>query len=330
MARTPEEEQRRRWRRGLLKGLLIGGAAVGLPAAINALVARRARDLPVPRWGPGHRYGWHRGEVAFQELGEGSPVVLLHSFGPGHGAREWSRVAELLARAYRVFVPDYPGWGESDKPDLRYSAELYIEFLSDFLTEVVGEAAVLVGAGISGAYAVALAVESPQRVRALGLVVPVGVDLRGESPELKDALVHRLLRFPILGTSALNLFASRRGLARYLEREVYADPRRVETALVDAYYRYSHLPGAHTSLAAYLAGYLYHPVRSLLPRVTVPVWIAWGRSAVSPSVESADLWLSKLPGADLEVLNGCAVLPHAEAPEPFFRSLDGFLKGLES
>jgi pimeloyl-ACP methyl ester carboxylesterase len=37
------------------------------------------------------------------------------------GAEDWSRVAPLLARQYRVIVPDCRGHGQSTNPDLSYS-----------------------------------------------------------------------------------------------------------------------------------------------------------------------------------------------------------------
>ncbi len=122
-----------------------------------------------------------------------------------------------------------------------------------------------------------------------------------------------------------NLFTSRAGLANYLRRDVFAAPEMVDDAAIDEHYRTSHLPGAHTALAAYLTGYLNHGVRNVLPRVTQRTWIAWGRHAVSPAVESGDLWLRGLPNAELDVLEACGALPHAESPAELCRKLDHFL-----
>lgn len=307
----------------------MGGAAIGVPALLNAFVSRRARRLPAARWGSGDRYAWKAGDVQFQRLGEGPAIVLVHSFGPGHAGTEWRRVAELLAAEHEVLVPDLLGWGASEKSAKRYDGELYIELLGDFLKDVVGQPAVLVAAGLPSAYAVQVAVDQPEEVRALGLVVPTGLDLHGDEPDLKDAVVHRLLRLPILGTSALNVYTSRSAISNYLRREVYASPAIVDDALVEEHYRRAHLPGAHAALAAYLAGYLNHGVRDLLARLDVPVWIAWGRRALSPAVETADLWLRHLDGAQLEVLESCGVLPHAESPDELCRKLERFLTVLD-
>jgi len=312
----------------LFRGLLMGGAAIGVPALINTLVSKRAGKLATPAWGRGETYRWKHGKIRYQRLGEGPPVLLLHSFGFGHSAEEWRRCAELLAGRQRVFAPDLLGWGRSDKPPETYDGELYIELVGDFLKRVVKDPPVVVAAGLTAAYAVQLAIDQPELLRALALVVPSGVELHGDEPDFKDAMVHRLLRLPVLGTSALNVYTSRSAIASYLRREIYARPERVDDALVDLHYRISHQNGAHGALAAYLSGYLNHSVREVLDRVDVPVWIGWGRQAATPPVESADLWLRQLAGAELEVFEDSGALPHAESPEAFARQLERFLDEL--
>ena len=327
-AQTSQQEQKRRRRKRLLRGLLIGGAAVGIPALANAIIARRVRRLPAAGWGTAHRYAWSLGEIRFQLLGEGEPLVLLHSFGPGHSGEEWRQAAEILARRHAVYVPDLLGWGRSDKPRMDYDGELYIRLVLDFLEDVVRRPAALVGAGLSAAYGVQLAADHPELVRALGLVVPGGLDVHGDEPDVKDALVYRMLRLPVLGTSALNLYTSRAGLGHYLRREAFAAADRVDASAIDNHYHFSHQPGAHGALAAYLSGYLNHRAGRALARLKLSPWLAWGRHATSPPVESADLWLHQLSAAELEVFEDSANLPHLEQPEPFCRKLDGFLSAL--
>ncbi len=327
VAQTAEEDQRSRRRKRLVKGLLVGGAAIGIPALANLLVSRRLRRLPPPRWGRLRRYAWRHGEIAFQRLGQGPPLLLLHSFGPGHGSDEWRTVAETLSASHQVFAPDLLGWGRSEKPQRTYDGEFYLQQILDFLHDVIGERAVIVAAGLSAAYATQIAVDQPERVKALGLVVPLGIEVHGDEPDVKDALVHRLLRLPILGTSALNLFTSRSGIAHHLRNDVFAGPERVDAEAVDRHYLASHQPGAHASLAAYLAGYLNHGVEELLPRLSVPLWLAWGRSAAAPRIETADLWLRHID-AELQVFEGSGNQPHAEEPAAFARRLASFLKKL--
>jgi pimeloyl-ACP methyl ester carboxylesterase len=281
--------------------------------------------MPPPRWGRTQRYAWRLGEVVFQRLGEGPPLLLLHSFGPGHDNEQWREAAEILAHEHQVYAPDLLGWGRSEKPSLTYDGELYIQLIDDFLHDVVGARAAIVATGLPAAYALQIAVDVPERVRALALVVPLGLEAHGDEPDLKDALVHRLLRLPVLGASALNLYTSRSGLSHHLRSEVFAAPERADAAVVERLYVSSHQPGAQASLAAYLAGYLNHGVEDLLARVDVPTWLAWGRRAASPPVETADLWLRHL-AAELVVFDGSGSQPHAEQPQAFCRALVEFLR----
>ncbi len=329
MARNSQEEQKRRRRKLLVRGLLLGGAAVGVPALANALIAKRSKRLASAGWGRAHKYAWKLGEISFQRVGEGPALVLLHSFGPGHDSEEWRQIAELLSNDYQVFALDLLGWGRSDKPKLQYDDELYIQLIDDFIEDVVRERVVAVAAGLAGAYATQVAVDHPDVIRGVALAVPSGVNIYGDEPDLKDAFVHRALRTPILGTSALNLYTSQTAIARYLKRDVFAAPDRVDAGLIEQHYHSSHQPGSHTALAAYLSGYLNHRVEEALGRLDCPIWIGWGREAKNPPVETADLWLRHAASSiELEVFEGSGNLPHVEVASEFAERLQTFLANL--
>lgn len=319
----PERSRRRPNR--LLQGLLLGGAAVGIPALANALVARRTRPLSNPAWGRAHRYAWKGGEISFQQLGDGDPVLLLHSLGPGHDAEQWRAAGELLARKRLVFAVDLLGWGRSEKPRVDYDSGLYIDLIADFLEAVVDGPCHVVAVGASAAYAVQVAIEHPDRIRSLGLVVPQGVGFEAGAAGGRRDLYHRLLRLPVVGTSLLNLYTSQPALQQQLRREASAAGEPVDTERIDHLYRSSHQPGARGALAALLSGRLAHRIDRLLAELQQPVWLCWGRHAADTPVETADLWLQRLPNAQLEVLEETGALPHSEAPDRFTKQLETFL-----
>lgn len=319
----------------LAKGLLLAGAAVGAPALISEVIRRRAELPQAPRWGRAHRFAGALGEVVFQELGGGAPpLVLLHSLGPGYDANQWRTAAEILATRHTVYAPDLPGWGRSEPPVGGHRAETCVAMIQDFLRGVVREPAVLVAAGISAAYAVRVAAESPGRVLALVLVTPLGLPTDGGAAAdgAGPAFLRRLLRVPVLRSTVLDLLTSRSALTHHLRKEVYAAPERVDAALLDHHYRASHAPRARASLAAYLRGDLGLDLGSDgngLERVDVPVLLAWGGSAVSSPVENADFWLRGLPDAGLEVFQGSGELPHVESSAIFCRALERFLDEID-
>jgi pimeloyl-ACP methyl ester carboxylesterase len=315
----------RRGRR-LAKALLLAGAAIGVPLAAAALLRRRAKPPSPPGWGRAHRYSGRSGrEVVFQELGSGPPVLLLHAFGPGFDSDQWRGAAEILSADHSVYVPDLPGWGRT--PGVRHRPRLYLDLIGDFLAGVVREEAVVLAAGLVAAYAVQIAIEHPGRVRALGLICPLGLGRDGDGTGGRS-VVARLAGLPLAGAIVLDVLTARTALEHHLRSQVYAAPERVDAALLERHYRTSHTPAARRALAAYLRGNLWLDVSGGVSRLRTPVWLAWGRQSKAPPVEAADLWLRRLPQAELDVFEGAGSLPHAEAPALFCRALARFLEKL--
>jgi len=103
------------------------------------------------------------GELAYQEAGQGHPLVFLHGSGPG--ATGWSNFApniEPLSKKFRVLAVDMPGWGGSYpvKAEDRNHPAVAAEFL-----DALGiDKAAFVGNSMGGATTIRFAVEYPDRI----------------------------------------------------------------------------------------------------------------------------------------------------------------------
>ena len=67
-------------------------------------------------------------------------------------------------KSLQVFAPTFPGYGRSEKPAVSYSAELWRDFLRDFVLEVVNRPVVLAGNSIGGYIGASLAADYPDLV----------------------------------------------------------------------------------------------------------------------------------------------------------------------
>lgn len=65
----------------------------------------------------------------------------------------------------QVYAPTLPGFGRSEKPALAYSQTLWLDFLREFVTEVVRRPVIVVGNSIGGFLAASLAAASPAIVK---------------------------------------------------------------------------------------------------------------------------------------------------------------------
>ncbi len=96
-------------------------------------------------------------------------VILLHGSTPT--AHDRDALAEALAKDFRVIVPDLPGFGASDGPDLPdYSPPTYAFELDEFMSGLQLARAHFVAFGIGGTIALELADALPARVQSLTLL----------------------------------------------------------------------------------------------------------------------------------------------------------------
>lgn len=117
------------------------------------------------------------GEVYFNDIGEGHPLVLLHGSGPG--ATGWSNFSENmkeLGERFRCIAPEMPGWGRScgsTFEDRRHDVTA-IELL-----DALGiEKATFIGNSMGGATSVRVAARYPDRVSHLVTMGAGGPDVK--------------------------------------------------------------------------------------------------------------------------------------------------------
>jgi pimeloyl-ACP methyl ester carboxylesterase len=114
-------------------------------------------------------------KVAYTDLGQGEPVILLH------GIPTWSylyhEVIPLLAPEVRVLAPDFLGHGHSDRRD-RFDRSLRAQtrMILAFMDALGLERATIVGHDTGGGVALIMGIEHPERVERLVLSNVVAYD----------------------------------------------------------------------------------------------------------------------------------------------------------
>jgi 3-oxoadipate enol-lactonase len=105
-------------------------------------------------------------DLWYDQTGEGSPILLIHE--GVVDSRLWDPVLPLLADRHRVIRYDQRGFGRSPAHDGPYSL---VEDLTSVLDAAGVEQAALVGASRGGGIALGTALDRPERVSALVIVV---------------------------------------------------------------------------------------------------------------------------------------------------------------
>jgi pimeloyl-ACP methyl ester carboxylesterase len=206
------------------------------------------------------------------------PLVLLHSVNAAPSVFEMKPLFEHYRAERRVFAPDLPGFGFSDRSNRPYSPALYAEAIVSFLTDVVKEPADVVAFSLSSEFAARACLDAPERFHTLALLSPTGFSNRRLPTGGVGKGLHRFFTLPGLGQGLYGLLTKRAGI-RYFMRQSYVGEPPEE--LIDYAYATSHQPGAMHAPYRFLSGQLFtgKAVETLYGKLELPVLVIYDRDA---------------------------------------------------
>jgi len=246
-------------------------------------------------------------EIELFEGGQGDPVLFLHS---GQGLTAGDPFLALLAEERRVIAPSHPGFGKSSLPDWIDSvddmAHIYLE-----LMDRLGLAKVdLIGASIGGWIAAEIATKTPERIRRLVMIGPVGVKTGSpdklDIPEMFGAPQDKLAKLLFHDPEKF-----RPDLKNMSDEALATMARNRETLALIAWEPYFHNP----------------KLRHRLHRVTAPALFVRGESDGLISAQYLQSYAGLLPNARIETVAKAGHAPQLEQPQALRDLVTGFLKG---
>jgi pimeloyl-ACP methyl ester carboxylesterase len=145
----------------------------------------------------------------YVDEGEGLPVLFIH--GNPTSSYLWRNVLPAASRRARALAIDLMGHGRSDKPDVAYDFEDHYEVLRRFVEELALTDLTLVLHDWGGPLGFRLALEQPERIRAIAAMETFPWRLSWQTLPLFARLAFRAFRTPGLGRLLLermNLFVN--------------------------------------------------------------------------------------------------------------------------
>jgi pimeloyl-ACP methyl ester carboxylesterase len=235
--------------------------------------------------------------IRYMEGGEGTPLVHLH----GAGGLRLTRGHELLARQFRVIAFEMPGFGPSPE-NLRTKTMPELATTMGMAIDALGlDAFNLMGTSFGGKTALWLALQRPERVRALVLEAPAAMRQPGaQSPT---------------------------GTPEEIARRLYAHPERLgNIPMPDPATRAKTQP-----LVQRLRGPDRDPeLESRLPGLAVPTLVLFGTldQVISPAM--GRLYKDLIPGCHLVFVYDAAHAISTDRPEAFTEVVGDFLERHEA
>lgn len=259
-------------------------------------------------------------KIHYHDVGEGEPVLLFHGGGPGaSGVSNYRKNIGELAQKFRVIIPDFPGFGQSENkiaPGAFFKAlaETFIHFI-----EALGiSKAHLVGNSMGGATALKLAVLRPDLVGRLVLMGPAGTGtLFSTMPT--EGLIRMFNYYEGDGPTVEKL-------KRVIDLLVF-DPSTITPALIEERFQASIRPDvvANPPLRGRGAAPEDELWRDRLGALTQDVLIVWGREDRVTPLDGALHPLKFIPNARLHVFPKCGHWAQWEKAPEFNKLLLDFL-----
>lgn len=249
--------------------------------------------------------------------------VFVHGFA-SHG-RSFVPLLETLGERSPAIAYDRPGFGLSERPQGGWDRNPYghaaqVDQVLTALDRLGAQRAVLVGSSAGGGITLRTALEHPARVAGLVLLAP---DVSGAgAPSWNRPLLHTP-QLDRIGPLLMRQLGGESGDALY--RSAYADPSRIEPAMLEARREGTSVHDWDRGLwEVTQVGRAPDPT-GRLDEVEVPVLVLSGDAdAIVPPEDSRAL-AATLPSAHYEELPGCGHLIHEECPEAVAASIGGWL-----
>ncbi|HVU05386.1 MAG TPA: alpha/beta hydrolase [Polyangiaceae bacterium] len=252
--------------------------------------------------------------------GEGPPVVLLH--GLFMDKRTWDAAGTLLSKDFHVVAPDFPGFGDSEKPPIErfsYDVAAFAEVVADLYAGLdLGRAAV-VGHGLGGAVAITLAARHPELVSRLVLVDALCFD---EKLDLR----RRVALLPVVGGFVLKQLWNRATFRAVFRSTTSRGRSGLSLEQVDRYYDSFNGPSSRGSALATLRATVdTRNVAALTARIAAPTLVVWGRADRLLPAGLGQRLSRQIRGAGFELMD-TGHAPHEERPDEFAGIVSRFLR----
>jgi pimeloyl-ACP methyl ester carboxylesterase len=255
--------------------------------------------------------------LAYAQLGEGTPLVLLHAF---PFTREmWRLQYEGLATQLRLVTPDLPGFGESTLSPEPPGVGVMAEGVLDLLDRLGLDRVVLGGLSMGGYVAMEILRRRPDLVQGLVLA-----DTKA-SADAPSAAENRLRMAELLEQSR-----SSRVLVHDVLPSLVGETTREEHPETLAWLR-EIVEATDPAAAAWAQRAMAARPDSFdtLRGARVPTLVLVGEEDGLTPPADAEAMAEAVPGAKLAVLDGVGHLSAAEAPDEFNTRVADFVLSLD-
>ncbi|MCU9949333.1 alpha/beta fold hydrolase [Pseudomonas solani] len=264
--------------------------------------------------------------VHYRDEGSRDKPVLVMIHGVVASLHTWDDWVPAFAAHYRIIRFDVPGFGlTGPKRSGDYSGERMIRIFGLLLDHLRIDKVSIAGNSLGGYIAWNFALAQPARVEKLVLIDPAGYQMRKVPWMIASAALPG-------STVAMPMWMPRALIAQGI-KEVYGEPGRIKSGVVDRYYDLSRRPGNRRAMMEIFRVLLKVNKDELegtgqrVAAIKAPTLLMWGERDRWISPKHVPLWQRDLPGIQVRTYPGVGHIPMEEIPEQTAADALRFLQG---
>ena len=302
------------WKKKLAIGTGLLTTATVTLHLINKYIQINAEQNKSLDYIPDLYYNWKFGEISYTKQGKGKPILLIHDLTTYSSGYEWHKVADKLAENNSVYCIDLLGCGNSDKPNVLYTNFLYVQLITDFIENVIGEKTTVVATGESAAFVLASCSNNEEIIDKIIMINPMDINILTKAPNKFTSLITKMVNLPILGTFLYNLFTTKNKVNSLFKEDYYSNYTFEEDEIAKVYYESAHTEGSK-HLFASLSGFyttinVEHCMKSLKNDIAIIVG-----DDLDEYKDIAEEYQDILPFIEIFKIEETKFLPQLEKPE---------------
>ena len=249
--------------------------------------------------------------IYWDEQGTGAPILLI--MGLGYPSAMWHRTRPVLSTSFRTIALDNRGAGRSDVPAGPYSIALMASDAAAVLDAAGVPSAHVFGVSMGGMIAQEFALQYPRRVQSLilGCTAAGGPNAKRAEPAAVEMLKARSSMTLEQAAEAAIPFIYDAGTPRHLIDEDIATRRA--------------WPPNPAGYLAQLQAILAWESFNRLPQITAPTLVIHGKVDRLVPADNGELIATRIPGAQLVLLEHASHLFSTDQPEAAHRAIFAFL-----
>lgn len=305
---------------------ILTALAAGTIHVINRFVDVTAEIKNILKSENGNQYEWKNGNIYYTKRGTGSPVLLIHDLNPLSSSYEWSKLIKKLEKNHTVYTLDLLGCGRSEKPYLTYTNYLYVQLVTDFINNIIGEKTSIIATGSSISFAVLANNMNKNIIDKIITINPADFKNFEDTQDKLSSVKKTLLELPIIGTFIYNVRMSNVYITKAFQEDFYARPQLISSKLIEAYYEAAHI---HHSRGKYLMAsieghYTENSIVHALKKIDIPLYIIQSRYG-NNFIKQTDAYCHLNPNIEAAYISNCKKLPQLEAPDKVCEMIRMFL-----